>query len=114
MNSNNDFASDDADRQNRVRMLECLVRRYAWCRVPSLWFYSDSPDYLLVVELLDGRRFWRCLADSSRTPDEIMLSWAGCTPQTWLRQFHAGGKGSQHWNEFFDFWTKLTRANCSG
>lgn len=97
-------ASENADGETRVHLLERLVRRYAWCCIPSFWFYGDSPDYLLVIELLDGRRFWRCLADSCRTPDEIILSWAGCPPQKWLRQFRAGGAGSKTWTECFDFW----------
>ena len=100
--------SKQDDRANRITLLGALVCRYAWCRIPSAWFYSTLPDYLLVVQLPDGRRYWRCLADSSRDPDEILLGWATCPPQKWLLQFKAGNKGTKVWNEYFDFWTTTT------
>ena len=91
---------------HRVRLLDRLVRRYAWCRVPTFWPYSGHPDYLIVIQLPDGRRFWRCLASSEFTPDEIMLRWASCPPAKWAKQFHAKSKGTKLWHEFFDFWIK--------
>ena len=82
------------------------MRRYAWCRIPAFWTYTGYADYLLVIELPDGRRYWRCLASSEQTPDEVMLRWASCPPDKWLRQFRPKGKGAKHWQEFFDFWIK--------
>lgn len=102
-------APGDADKQTRVRALGRLVRRYAWCRLPPLWFYSDAPDYLLVIELPDGRRFWRCLSHPTHTPEDILLGWSACPVRRWQRQFSAGGKGSHLWNEFFDFWAESAR-----
>ena len=96
----------DPDLQHRISLLGQLVRRYAWCQVQSDWPEAELPDYLLVVELPDGRRYWRYLSYCSCTPDATMLRWATCPPKKWMSQFRRHGKGSQRWNEFFDFWAK--------
>ena len=108
MNDHDNQANDDASNSHRIKLLEQLIRRYAWCRVPSIWGTWEGIDYLLVIELPDGRRYWRHLSNPFYTPDEFILGWATCPPRKWYQTFRKGGN-LKRWNEYFDFWAKPRR-----
>lgn len=105
MSKDDHLPNDDGANSQRVQLLQQLVRGYAWCRIPAFSILSEGMEYLLVIELPDGRRYWRCLTLMDSTPDEIMLRWASYPPRKWRKLFD-GKKRSKHWNEYFDFWAK--------
>ena len=104
------LANDDAlETQRKVARLGNLVRRYAWCCLRSTTISCDEPTYLLVIELPDGRRYWRVCCTAAHTPDELLLRWAECAPAEWFGYFEEAAmkKAEQGkdcaWNEYLDF-----------
>ena len=94
--------------EQQAALLQRIVRSYSWCAIPpSSWnFLGPDPEYLIVIQLPDGRRYWRCLICATANPDQLLLRWAtGYSSDKWFAQFKEDLKpAKQRWNHYFDFW----------